>query len=95
MPKKPPFEPVRDEEWFGPEKQSKRIVPLPLKMMGSFRLLGRNLVYDDVTEISKIKKETMRGFFQGFTQKFSRRYYDEWMRQPQTTQDIYANERVY
>jgi hypothetical protein len=63
--------------------------------MGVFRLLGRNLVYDDIYEISKIKAETMRGFFRGFTHQFSRRFYDEWMRQPQTTQDIHANERVY
>jgi hypothetical protein len=33
--------------------------------------------------------------FRGFTRQFSRRFDDEWMRQPQTTQDIYANERVY
>ena len=60
------YETVRDEEWFGEEKQSKRIPPLPLKMMGTFRLLGRNLVYDDITEISKISSETMRCFFRGF-----------------------------
>ena len=91
----PLYETVRDEEWFGVEKMSKRIPPLPLKMMGVFRLLGRNLVYDDIYEISKIKAETMRGFFRGFTHQFSRRFYDEWMRQPQTTADIFANERVY
>ena len=53
----PLYETVRDEEWFGEEKQSKRIPPLPLKMMGCFRLLGRNLVFDDIYEISKIKSD--------------------------------------
>ena len=89
------YEQVRDEEWFGEEKQSKRIAPLPLKMMGSFRLLGRNLVYDDIHEISKIDAETMRCFFLDFTGTFSRRLYDKWMKQPQTEADIFANERVY
>jgi hypothetical protein len=89
------YETVRDEEWFGEEKQSKRIPPLPLKMMGTFRLLGRNLVYDDITEISKINSETMRCFFRGFTHAFSRRFYDQWMKQPQTDADIFENERVY
>jgi hypothetical protein len=89
------YETVRDEEWFGPEKLSKRIVPLPLKIMGTFRLMGRNLVYDDITEISKINCETMRCFFRGFTHAFSRRFYDEWMKQPQNDADIFENERVY
>lgn len=89
------YETVRDEEWFGIEKDSKRIPPLPLKIMGTFRLLGRNLVYDDITEISRINAETMRCFFRGFTHAFSRRFYDEWMRQPQTTDELYGNERVY
>jgi hypothetical protein len=91
----PLYETARDEEWFGEEKQSKRIPPLPLKIMGVFRLLGRNLIYDDIYEISKLKPETMRAFFRKFTYDFSRRFYDEWMRQPQTTDDIYENERVY
>ena len=89
------YETVRYEEWFGEEKQSKRIPPLPLKMMGTFRLLGRNLVYDDITEISKINSETMRCFSRGFTHAFSRRFYDQWMKQPQTDADIFENERVY
>jgi hypothetical protein len=37
---------------------AERIVPLFMKQMGVFRLLGRNLVYDDVTEIAKIHEET-------------------------------------
>ncbi len=89
------YETVRDEEWFGIEKESKRIPPLHLKMMGVFRLLGRNLVYDDIHEIAKINAETMRQFFRAFTNDFSHRFYDEWMAQPQTSDEIYANERVY
>lgn len=91
----PIYETVRDEEWFGFEKLSKRIPPLPLKIMGTFRLLGRNLVYDDVAEISKINSETMRVFYRGFTHQFSRRFYDEWMKQPTTSEEIFANECVY
>ena len=91
----PIYETVREEEWFGFEKRSKRIPPLPLKMMGSFRLLGRNLVYDDITEISKIGSETMRVFFRDFTHQFSHRFYDEWMKQPTTCEEIFENERVY
>ncbi len=83
------------EEWFGQERLSKRIPPLFMKIMGVFRLLGRNLVYDDITEISKIKEEAMRVFFRAFVGEFARRHYDLWMRQPQTTEDILANERVY
>jgi hypothetical protein len=86
---------VQEEEWFGLQIESKRIVPLCLKMMGSFRLLGRNLVYDDITEISTIKEETMRLFFGDFVEKFSRRYYEQWMQQPATTAEIAANESVY
>jgi hypothetical protein len=89
------YETVRDEEWFGVQKESKRIVPLSMKMMGSFRLLGRNLVYDDITEISTIKEETMRVFFGDFVDQFSKRYYEEWMQQPATAADILANESVY
>ncbi len=89
------YEQVREEEWFGEEKQSKRIVPLHLKMMGNFRLLGRNLVYDDINEISKIDPETMRCFFLDFTGMFSRRFYNDWMKQPQTVEEIFENERVY
>jgi hypothetical protein len=89
------YQTVSDEEWFGEERQSKRRPPLFMKIMGVFRLLGRNLVYDDITEIAKIKEETMRVFFLQFVRDFSRRFYDEWMRQPQTTEDIFANERVY
>ena len=89
------YETVQEEEWFGLQRESKRIVPLCLKMMGSFRLLGRNLVYDDITEISTIKEETMRLFFGDFVEKFSRRYYEQWMRQPTTTAEISANESVY
>ena len=86
---------VLNEEWFGQEKQSKRIPPLFMKIMGVFRLLGRNLVYDDITEISKIKEEAMRVFFRAFVHEFSRKHFDIWMRQPQTTEDIFASERVY
>ena len=89
------YQTVLDEEWFGVEKQSKRKPPLFMKMMGTFRLLGRNLVYDDITEISKIKEETMRVFFGDFVHTFSRKFYDAWMRQPQTREDIRANESVY
>jgi hypothetical protein len=89
------YETARDEEWFGVQKESKRIVPLNMKMMGSFRLLGRNLVYDDITEISTIKEETMRLFFGDFVETFSRRYYEQWMQQPATTAEIAANESVY
>jgi hypothetical protein len=91
----PIYETVREEEWFGFEKRSKRIPPLPLKMMGSFRLLGRNLVYDDIHEISKIGSESMRVFFRDFTHQFSQRFYDEWMKQPTTSEEIFENERVY
>jgi hypothetical protein len=86
---------VLNEEWFGQEKLSKRIAPLFMKIMGVFRLLGRNLVYDDITEISKIKEEAMRVFFRDFVSEFARRHFNHWMRQPQTTADIYENERVY
>jgi hypothetical protein len=89
------YEKVLEEEWFGVEKQSKRRPPLFMKMLGVFRLLGRNLVYDDITEISKIKEETMRVFFGDFVHAFSRNFYDEWMRQPQTIEDVRGNEGVY
>jgi hypothetical protein len=89
------YQKVSDEEWFGQERQSKRRPPLFMKIMGVFRLLGRNLVYDDITEIAKIKEETMRVFFLQFVRDFSRRFYDEWMRQPQTVEDIRRNEAVY
>jgi hypothetical protein len=86
---------VREEEWFGVQKESKRIVPLHMKMMGVFRLLGRNLVYDDITEISAIKEETMRLFFGEFADMFSKSYYEQWMKEPATAADIFANESVY
>jgi hypothetical protein len=66
-----------------------------MKMMGVYRLLGRNLVYDDITEISTIEEDTMRLFFGKYVNEFSRKNYDIWMRQPQTTADIFANEMVY
>ena len=89
------YDQVNEEEWYGQEKHSKRIPPLFMKIMGVFRLLGRNLVYDDITEIAKIKEETMRVFFLDFVRLFSRRFYEEWMRQPQTVEDIQRNEAVY
>jgi hypothetical protein len=89
------YETARDEEWFGVPKESKRIVPLSMKMMGTFRLMGRNLVYDDITEISTIKEEVMRVFFGDFVDVFSKRYYQQWMQQPETAADILANESVY
>ncbi len=85
-----------DEEWFGYTKDdAERIVPLFMKQMGVFRLLGRNLVYDDVTEIAKIHEETMRLFFIDFVDVFSKKNYQEWMKQPQTHADIAENEMVY
>ena len=66
-----------------------------MKQMGVFRLLGRNLVYDDVTEIAKIHEETMRLFFIDFVDVFSKNHYQEWMKQPQTREDIAENETVY
>ena len=85
-----------DEEWFGfTRDDAERIVPLFMKQMGVFRLLGRNLVYDDVTEIAKIHEETMRLFFIDFVDVFSKNHYQEWMKQPQTRADIPENEMVY
>jgi hypothetical protein len=85
-----------DEEWFGYTRDdAERIVPLFMKEMGVFRLLGRNLVYDDVTEISKIHEETMRVFYMNFVDVFSKKNYQEWMKQPQTREDIAENETVY
>ncbi len=89
------YQQVIEEEWFGEEKLSKRIAPIYMKMMGVYRLLGRNLVYDDITEISTIEEDTMRLFFGKYVNEFSRKNYDIWMRQPQTTADIFANEMVY
>jgi hypothetical protein len=86
---------TRDEEWFGEEKMSKSIPPLHMKMMGVFRLMGRNLVYDDINEISGISERTMADFYGGFTDTFSKQNYDEWMRQPQSSDDISAIESVY
>ena len=86
---------VRDEEWFGEGKKSKRVPNLFLKIMGVFRLLGRNLVYDDVAEISSISETTIRKFYGKFTDDFSRYHYDNWMRQPRHVDQIAANERVY
>ena len=89
------YETVQEEEWFGVEQISRRIVPLCMKMMGTFRLLGRNLVYDDITEISTIQEETMRLFFGDFSDMFSKRFYEPWMQQPATAAEIFANESVY
>jgi hypothetical protein len=86
---------TRDEEWFGEEKKSKAIPPLYMKMMGTFRLMGRNLVYDDINEISGISERTMATFYRKYTQTFACQNYDEWMRQPQLNEDVSTNEMVY
>ena len=85
---------VREKQWF-PEKQSLRMqlerqeaIPLEIKLLGVFRVLGRGVCFDDIEELTHVSAETHRKFFRDFVTIFSLELYDIWIHGPRSDDEV-------
>ena len=87
---------VREKQWF-PEKQSLRMqlerqeaIPLEIKLLGVFRVLGRGVCFDDIEELTHVSAETHRKFFRDFVTIFSLELYDIWIHGPRSDDEVFS-----
>ena len=76
---------VKQEMWFDENHLS---APLELKLLAVFRRLGRGGTFDDSFDGSALHEDTVRIFFHEFCVKFSERFFEEFVKAPETEDEI-------
>jgi hypothetical protein len=88
----------KEEKWF-PIKANdafgRPCIPLELKILGVFRIIGRSTCLDGIKELTGISNSTMDTFFRDFCRKFSCELYSIWVKPPQTPEEIEQVMAVY
>ena len=88
---------VLREQWFPENKrqlQSKNWIPLELKVLGIFRVLGRGVGFNDIAEITASSAATHCLLFHEFCSKMVT-LYDDFIIPPKTQDEIDRVTRVY
>jgi hypothetical protein len=62
-------------------------VPLELQLLGVLRVLGRATCFDGIEELTGASAEAHRVFFHTFCERFSKKYYDEYVYLPRTAEE--------
>jgi hypothetical protein len=69
--------------------------PLSLLILSVLRVIGRNITFDDIAEVTNISEETLRIFFHKFVKKWSEVKYPELVKAPETQEEFIENEFEY
>jgi len=69
--------------------------PLSLLILGVLRVIGRNIMFDDVAEVTNIDEDTLRVFFHKFVKKWAEVKFPELVRAPVTQEEFINNEYEY
>jgi hypothetical protein len=80
---------------FTGRKNSKKVSPIELLLLGTLRYLGRGWTFDDIEEGTKVSREVHRCFFHAFTTFGVKFLYPPFVRMPQTTADLRNCESEY